>query len=132
MSEGRSPAAIGARIKELRQKRGLKSSELAKRLNVSVAAVSQWEKGRTPPRQSLLQPLADALLTHATYILTGEGDPDTIPQGNQFSVPAAAVYVIDQARQDVADALGVPVSAVRIQISIPTHALPGPVIEMAD
>lgn len=110
--------AIGARIRNLREKRGLAAAELARQLNVSRAAVTQWEKGRCPPRQNLLQPLADALLTHAGYILTGDGDPRRIPSG-QLEIPERALYVINKARAQVAEALGVPTASVRIQVVVP-------------
>lgn len=47
---------IGSRIKELRQKRGLTQSEFADILSVSFQAVSNWERGISPPDiENLLQ-----------------------------------------------------------------------------
>lgn len=40
---------IGSRIKKLRQQRGLTQSEFAEKLSVSFQAVSNWERGITPP-----------------------------------------------------------------------------------
>ena len=40
---------VGNRIRELRQKNGLTQSEFAEILSVSFQAVSNWERGITPP-----------------------------------------------------------------------------------
>lgn len=40
---------VGGRIRELRQKKGLTQGEFAKILSVSFQAVSNWERGITPP-----------------------------------------------------------------------------------
>ncbi len=40
--------AIGAKIKEFRLKKGMTQRELAERLNISMQAVSKWERGGTP------------------------------------------------------------------------------------
>lgn len=40
---------VGSRIRELRQKKGLTQSEFAEVLSVSFQAVSNWERGVTPP-----------------------------------------------------------------------------------
>ena len=40
---------IGSRIKELRQEKGVTQSELADALMISFQAVSNWERGVTPP-----------------------------------------------------------------------------------
>ena len=40
---------VGERIRELRKKRGLSQSELAEVLSVSFQAVSNWERGSSPP-----------------------------------------------------------------------------------
>lgn len=43
------PKHIGNKIRELRLERGLTQSEFAKQLSVSFQAVSNWERGITPP-----------------------------------------------------------------------------------
>lgn len=43
----------GRKIREVRQLREMSRSELARRLDVSAAAVGQWERGETTPRPHL-------------------------------------------------------------------------------
>ncbi len=49
---------IGQNIKRLRREKELTQEDLAEYLNISVAAVSKWERGETYPDISLLFPLA--------------------------------------------------------------------------
>ena len=48
-------------IQEKRKELGLTQEQVAKYLNVSIPAVSKWEKGTTSPDISLLAPLARLL-----------------------------------------------------------------------
>jgi DNA-binding XRE family transcriptional regulator len=52
---------LGQRILLARTKRGLSQAKLAKRLGVTRAAVSQWEKDQYVPRLPVLHALAEAL-----------------------------------------------------------------------
>lgn len=127
-----SAASIGARLRELRRRRGFTVTDVARRVSVSTPCMSQWENGRNPPGQSFLGPLAEVLQTHIGYILTGEGDPDRAPETGRFIIPPTAAYVINQAREQIADALGVSVTAVRVQISVPADPLIGSSLEISD
>ena len=49
---------IGSNIKRLRSEKGMTQKELARYLNVSVQAVSKWERDRAYPDLSLLLPIA--------------------------------------------------------------------------
>ena len=51
--------AIGRRIKELRQERGLTQQEFAKELCISFQAVSAWERGIAPPELENLVRIAN-------------------------------------------------------------------------
>ncbi len=53
--------AQGTRIKEARKYRNLSHAELAVAVGVSPGAVSQWETGRTAPRQHHQAAIAKAL-----------------------------------------------------------------------
>jgi phage repressor protein C with HTH and peptisase S24 domain len=70
--------SLGSRIKEARQKRGLKQVEVAARFRINAAAVSQWETGETRPDTSRLRDLADLLGVSVDWLTTDdgpEGDP---------------------------------------------------------
>lgn len=48
-------------IKALREKKGLRVSDIAKALNISHVSVIQWERGDTMPRAALMPRLANIL-----------------------------------------------------------------------
>lgn len=57
------------RINQLRQERGMKQCELAKRLNVSAAVVSHWESGRSRPDIDSPAELAEIFHTTTDYLI---------------------------------------------------------------
>lgn len=85
---------IGARLAELRRKKGLTQEQLAERLGVSAPAVSKWETDNSYPDITLLCPLARALGTNVDTLLRFE---------EQLSGEAVAEKVnaiIEAARQE--------------------------------
>lgn len=52
---------MGAKIRELREKRGLSQKELADALGVDRSAISLWESGKTEPTAFNIRRLADIL-----------------------------------------------------------------------
>lgn len=62
----------GARLTELRKKRGMTQKSLGTALNISEQAVSKWERGTTMPDIVLLPAIAEILSTSIDYILTGK------------------------------------------------------------
>lgn len=69
-------ATIGDRIRWLIEVRGYTQVELADKMNLTQASVSNWLTGnsRKPSAPSLLK-LAAALDANPHWIITGEGDP---------------------------------------------------------
>lgn len=53
--------SIGKRIKEIREKRGMSMSELAKALEITPQGVSNWEAERFNPRPAMLTKVANVL-----------------------------------------------------------------------
>lgn len=66
------------RIKELRNAYGMKQTELAKKLNVSQAALSGYETGKYEPDYHTLHKLSMILSTSIDYLLGGNA-PQIIP-----------------------------------------------------
>lgn len=62
----------GAFIKELRKEKDMTQKELADLLHITDRAVSKWERGLCAPDISLLEPLALALGTTVTELISGE------------------------------------------------------------
>ncbi len=63
---------IGAKLAELRRKKGLTQEQLADQLGVSAPAVSKWETDNTYPDITLLCPLARALGSNVDTLLRFE------------------------------------------------------------
>lgn len=63
---------IGARLAELRRKKGLTQEQLAEKLGISAPAVSKWETDNSYPDITLLCPLARALDTNVDTLLQFE------------------------------------------------------------
>ena len=57
------------RFRELREKAGLTTAELAKRIGVSQAAVSQWDTGKKFPSSETLCKLADLYCVSLDYLV---------------------------------------------------------------
>jgi repressor LexA len=69
------------RLKELRTKRGLKQTELAKVLNITQGALSGWENERYSIGNNELRNIADFFGVSTDYLLGRDIDP---PQINNF------------------------------------------------
>ena len=63
---------IGARIVEARERAGLSSAQLARRLGVKSRTVSAWERGETTPRTNRLLMLSQMLDVSTLWLLEGE------------------------------------------------------------
>lgn len=68
---------LGKRIQDLRRRRGLTTSELAARVQVTGGFISQLEHGKADPSLQTLQRVADSLQIPLSYLLL---DDETKPQ----------------------------------------------------
>lgn len=59
------------RIRELRERRGISQSELARRMGVKHPSVVQWETGKAMPAAAKLPKLAEVLGVEIGSSLTG-------------------------------------------------------------
>lgn len=70
---------IGARVRALRLKRGLKQDALAAMVGVTQGTLSLIEKNKTQvPAGATLAGLCKALQTTPDFLIAGAGDPDSI------------------------------------------------------
>ena len=61
---------IGRRILAARRQRGLRQAELARAIKISVTALAQIEKGKTPnPSRHVIQKIAQILRVRTDYLL---------------------------------------------------------------
>ena len=65
--------AVGHRIRDLRERRGLTREELAARVGVHAGSIARWETGGSVPHAYTLERIAEACGGSAEYIRTGRG-----------------------------------------------------------
>ena len=63
---------IGKFIKELRAEKNLTQKQLADKLNITVQAVSKWERGKGLPDISYLEDLSEIFQVSILELLKGE------------------------------------------------------------
>lgn len=70
--ENSNPAvAIGSRIRERRNHLGLKQSDVAKELGMTMQAISLWENGKVSPGGNNVSKLAKILQCDVSWLLEG-------------------------------------------------------------
>src|SRR5258705_12956454 len=69
MSESRIPGSFGARLRQIREKRELSQSDLARRAGMQPSAVAHFEADRRKPSFDNARALAKALDISADYLL---------------------------------------------------------------
>ncbi|MEO6041706.1 MAG: helix-turn-helix transcriptional regulator, partial [Croceibacterium sp.] len=114
---------FGSRVKQLRHAHGLSLDELAGQVGVSKPALWKWERGEARPRAAALERLAQVLGRTPGALLFG-GEPATSTE----LAPAAQGTlqpILDAARDQVADALGMDTAAIELSVTIHAHARQG-------
>lgn len=83
----RARESFADRVTALRQQNALTASDLAKLANVTPAAVWNWEKNGTTPRQATVNTLAHKLGVTPEFLLTGDtAMPMPGPRESQIEV----------------------------------------------
>ena len=103
-----SSSGLGDRLRDLRRRQGLTLDDVGRNVGVTRACVCQWESGRSYPSRKFLPDLARSLETSVSYLLVGRTE--------EMLINAQAARLIRRARMDIAEALQVDVSRVRIEI----------------
>jgi len=68
---------IGLKVSKLREKQGLTTTELARRVGISQAQISRLENGKQGFRSSTLAKIAEALGVRPVYFLLEEGENES-------------------------------------------------------
>jgi len=63
------------RILDLMQKKGVNTTELAKKLGLSPSAVTDWKKGKSKPTSTQVIVMAEFFSVTTDYILLGKNTP---------------------------------------------------------
>lgn len=87
-------AIVGKRIKQLRIDRNLKQQDLADRIEVSQAVVSNWERGLSEPPYMMLLRIAEALGVNPAVLLGTEEQTKIPPALAAGSVTVRFVPVV--------------------------------------
>ncbi|MFC8239343.1 XRE family transcriptional regulator [Streptomyces chartreusis] len=106
-----------------RQLRGLRKNELARKVDLTPAAISQYELGQSRPSATVVAQLAMALGVPATFFATGHPHP-TVPSAAHFR----SLRATTQLQRDQAVAFGKIVwrlvTTVEHYVELPPAALP--------
>ena len=70
---------FGETLRHLRTKKGLSQQQLAERLHVERASVTNWEAGRRIPSIDMLFQISEALSVDATALMAAAGEHSEIP-----------------------------------------------------
>ncbi|MDZ3832165.1 MAG: helix-turn-helix domain-containing protein [Sphingopyxis sp.] len=119
--EAREPLA--ARLRRLREERGLSLAGLASRAGLSKPSIWAWESGKTAPRIRSLQAIATALGVSDDELLMGrgpEGDSTGFADHGGGGGPGAPALqtVVETSRRRIAQAAGVDAGRVKVTIEL--------------
>lgn len=78
---GPDAATFGDRVAGAREQSGMTQAQLARRLGVKKATLTAWEDDLSEPRANRLSMMAGLLNVSIMWLLTGEGDGMSAPEG---------------------------------------------------
>jgi transcriptional regulator with XRE-family HTH domain len=105
---------LGAVIRDARERRGMRQTDLAAAIHVGLSSVSGWERGTQSPSAAVLPLLAQALGVTLTVDADGFQTLDPTPAVDPAPEPAPAPQVVvvvagtAEAMREALDRLGVP------------------------
>ena len=74
---GENSKKVGERIRQKRKALGLSQEELAERMYVTAALISNYENGKVDIKSSVMRELAGILGTTVAYLMDGDPEIDT-------------------------------------------------------
>ena len=100
-----TPADLGARIRRLREVRGLSRAALARKIGVDVSSVAGWESGKRLPRDTVRTRLARALDRDLEELMSPVADGQALSRMGLLDVceefPAALAACARKARRTI-------------------------------
>ncbi|WP_394730010.1 helix-turn-helix domain-containing protein [Altererythrobacter sp. GH1-8] len=113
------PHSFAARLRALRNERGLSKTRLGEMVGVSTTCVWNWEEGNTEPRKYNLEALADALGVSTNYLELGAGKPidKSTPLTNDTAPPVSLERAINDAKVLIAKLAQVDPKQVSISVN---------------
>lgn len=84
---GPDTATFGDRVAGARDATGMSQAQLSHRLGVKKATLIAWEEDRSEPRANRLSMMAGLLNVSIVWLLTGEGDGTSGPEGEVVAAP---------------------------------------------
>jgi transcriptional regulator with XRE-family HTH domain len=111
------PEVISGRIRDAREARGITASELARLVGVTPTAVWNWEKNSITPRQPALEAIAKVLGVTTAFLVYGvEAEVAARPQ-----VTASVASILDDARARLAEATGLAIDRIKLNLQFVTE-----------
>ncbi|MBX5437666.1 MAG: helix-turn-helix transcriptional regulator [Alicyclobacillaceae bacterium] len=97
--------SLGKRLRQTRLRRGLTQSQLAERLGMTEANLSNYERDRTTPPSERLQQIAEILDVTTDYLLGRTDDPHGYAEylGREDAQLKDGIEFITRARERMSD-----------------------------
>lgn len=115
--EVKNNEGFGTRLRQFRTERNLLQGAVAAKLGVSAVTVSYWESDRRLPRMHRVEALAEILKVPVSELLGGMVTGRRLDRNGPRD-PRLVANVINRSRIEIANAVGVPPTAIRISIDL--------------
>jgi transcriptional regulator with XRE-family HTH domain len=92
---------LGARIRELRNKKGMTQKDLASLLGVTDAAIGMWENGRREPDAERIKRMANIFCVTTDYLLGQESPQKQVIPTIAAKMPEGWDELTPEAQKDV-------------------------------
>lgn len=122
--------SLGARLRRLREEKGLSRAEFAKRVGASPASVWNWESG-TLPRGKALTAIANLFGTSEDFLSTGGGSANgskgtngsarasrQAQSGSSNEMSSSVARIMADAKAQIAKASGFPSDQIKLSLQI--------------
>ncbi len=109
-----SVEAIGERIKQIRETRGISASKFARLVGVTPTCVWNWERGATNPRPAALAAICNAFDVEEPFLLVG----NRTANHDDDSSPTNVDDILSEASSRIAAMLGVTKDRVKLRFEV--------------